>query len=202
MQRVRFLNTETNEIAYPEPLDVTGDRIIPSSGASTPPAGSLALNPLLTPASLHWDVRHSLKTHVKDNGWRQREVNRLAEPATFPPVARLEIRSPQLPWRVVVFPRTPNVFITVYDVLVTIYKTLKTRIAPGEWERFDDGRKYSILDSKNRRAQEYEFGRKLDECYDHPRRVDFLGECSQFVGLVPTPYRSSNSFDLEFVRRG
>lgn len=196
---VRFLDPETGEIVYSGPLDTTEDAIITNPEASRRLTTSLTLNPVLGPAALPWDVRRSFRTHVKD--WHQREVAKLAKPATFPPAVRLEIQSPQLPWRVEVRPSSPNLHVTVYDVLAVLHRSLKTEITKVEWERLNDTRKHSVLVARGLRAQEYEFDRTLDEFYRHPRRVDFLGECIQFAGLVPAPYRGWDSFDLEFVRR-
>lgn len=200
MPRVRFLDPDTNEVVYPGLSDATDDPITPSLEAPAPPVGFPALNLMLTLVALSWDVRHPFEVHAE--GWRQQEVGRLVEPATSPPTARLEIQSPQLPWKIEVRAGTPNLHVTVYDVLATIYETLKTRISRGEWERLHDTQKYVVLMARDRRAQGYDFSRMVDEYYHHPRRVDSLGECTQFVGLVPAPYRGCNSFDLEFVRQG
>ena len=195
MSGVRFLLPKTNEVVFPGPWETVDDPInVPNVESQDPPMGSLLTNPALTPqTTLQWDVRHP----VASLG-----VERFNEAATSPPMARLELESPQLPWKVEVFPRTPNIHVTVHDVLATIHKTLRGQITRGEWERFNDTRKHSVLVARGQRVQDYEFGRMLDEFYIHPRRIDSLGECTRFGGLVPAPYRGSNSFDLEFVRRG
>lgn len=200
MLGVRFLDPRTNEIMYPDPFCAGDDPIISHSETSAPPAGSPTLHPMLAPAQLQWDTRRSPQTLASD--WRQEDLDRLAEPATSPPAARLELRSPQLPWAISVRPRTPHLYVTVHDVLGAIYGALKTAITQGEWELFEDTRKHWILDGRSCRVKEYNFGRMLDELYRHPRRVDILGVCTQFAGLVPAPHRSTQSFDLELVRRG
>ena len=200
MLGLRFLDPETGEIVYPDPLDTTGDPITSGLETPNPPTGSPALNPMLAPGALPWDVRRSFPTHARD--WRQLEINKLAEPATSPPMARLEIRSPQLPWNIEVRPTIPNLYVTVYDVLATLNKALETQITKGEWGQFNDQRKYAILVARIHRVQQHDFSRGLDDLYRHPRRVDSLGERTQFAGLAPAPYRGSDSFDLKFVRWG
>ena len=198
MQRVRFLDPTTGEILHPDPLSASGDPIVPSLERQNLPTGS-AVNPLLTPGVLQWDVRCSVGTCVVSQ--RQDEVVRLAGAATLPPTARLEIQSPQLPWRVDVRPTTPNLVATVHDVLAAIHRALGVQVTLEEWERFSDTRKHATLVARGHRVQGYDLSRTLDELYRHPRRVDTLGERTRFAGLMPAPHRGPHSYDLELAQQ-
>ncbi|KAF9652783.1 hypothetical protein BDM02DRAFT_3108908 [Thelephora ganbajun] len=199
MKVVRFRDPETNETIYPEPFVTPSNAITPGLVANTPTVGALLLNPLLMAATISWDVRRPFESYPAH--WRQADRTALLESATLPPVERLEIVSPHLPWKIEVHPRTPNLHITVFDVMTTIQAALKLRITLSEWSRFNDTGKRLTLTAKDLRVEEYDPGRRLDEIYHHPRRVDALGEFTQFAGLIPAPQRSRNSFDLELKRR-
>ena len=194
---VRFIDQETGRIIYPEPFETPPNDAMPNQGTMTPPAGPLAVNPLLAPATLSWDVRHPLKYQMEC--WTLDQRTKLAESATLPPTGRLELQSPHLPWRIRIGPSTPSVFVTVYDVLSTIQEVLGSRIAREEWHLFEDASKLTILGARATRVQSYNPGYQADELYNHPRRVDSLGEFTQFAGLVPAPRLAS--LDLEFKRR-
>ena len=196
---VRFLDPKSGEIVYPGEPGALGGAINPSSVTQVQSTGPVALNSFLVPAFAGWDLRRSHKGYLR--GWSQANLDQLASPATFPPTPWLEVRSPHLPWRIEVRPKTPGVFVTVFDVVATIQVALKTEITPVEWGRFGEATKHAVLTAKGNRVRLYDFGRTLDEAYRHPRRVDTLGEGTQFAGLVPAPHRGGQSFDLHLVRR-
>jgi hypothetical protein len=191
---VRFLDPKTNGILYPGPHETPGGRF-------SPIGAELVLNPLLAWGMIQWewDTRRSFQTYIRS--FPQGDIQALALPATSPAAARLEIRSPQIPWRVEVRPQTPNLQITVFDVVAAVHIALRTQLTPAEWEQLGDGHKNAILAARNGRVRLHDFNRALDELYCHPRRVDTLGEATIFAGLVPAPHRSPYSFDLKFVRR-
>ena len=192
---VRFLDPDTNQIVYPEPFEAPNTGITPVLGTRP----TLIPNPLLIHARIQWDVRRSFQTHVTMMGWGPGEVLALSHPATTPPTMRLEIQSPQIPWKLDVFPTIPNLHVTVFDVVATIHLALKVPITKGEWDRFNDAQKHLILVSRQRRVRGYTSGRALNEMYCCPRRIDFLGEVTKFVGLAPAPHRLG--LNVEFVRR-
>jgi len=194
---VRFvLDPETGHVVYPEPFEAPSN-VMPNTGTNAPPAGPLQVNPLLAPATISWDVRLPFKSHVER--WTQAERAKLAESATIPPTGRLELQSPQLPWRISVRPSTPNVFVTVYDVLSTIQESLEPQITRQEWKLFNYTNKCMILTARGTRVKNYQPGCQADEFYNHPRRVDSLGEFTWFAGLTPAPRQGS--VDLGFRRR-
>jgi hypothetical protein len=194
--RVRFVDPQTNRIVSPEPLSETpSNNATPRIGTNTPSVGALPINPLLAPATLPWDIRLPLESYLECCTQAQRA--KLAESATQPPATRLELQSPQLPWRIEIRPRTPSLFVTVYDVLLTIQADLKLQITPEEWEQFEDAGKRLIVAARGARAQGCDPSKQVDELYNRPRRIDSLREFTRFAGLVPAPQRTSNSFDLK-----
>ena len=193
---VRFIDPKTERTLYPEPFE-TPSNFMPNTGTRAPPVGLPVVNPFLVCAALSWDVRTPLKSHAER--WTQAQRAKLAESATLPPTGRLELQSPQLPWKISVHPSTPNVSVTVYDVLSTIQEALEPRITWQEWKLFEDDNKLTILTARSARVQNYRPGCQADEMYNHPRRVDSLGELTWFAGLTPVPRRAS--LDLGFRRR-
>jgi len=199
--RVRFVDPKTNTIVYPEPLEAPSNAVIPSLGTNAPLVGATTLNPLLAPATISWDVRLPFKTTAEH--WTQAQRRRLWENATFPPMNMLEVQSQHLPWKIEIRPRTPNLFVSVYDVLSEIQTALLPEITPEEWVMFEREGKRLIVTTRDTRVQGYNSGRRqLDESYRHPRRIDSLGEFTQFAGLVLVPQRSPHSLDLNFKQQG
>ena len=183
-------------MVYLEPLQT--DAVTPRFGRNAPTV-AISLNSLFAPSALLWDVRHPLETL---EGRLPQDVRvKLGQNATQPPSARLEIRTPHLPWRIEVRPKTPNLCVTVLDVLVTIRGALKLQITPGEWARFSTIRKTLTLAERSSRVLEYDQGRRADGLYNHPLRMDSLGEFTQFGGLVRAPGRGPGSLDLKLERR-
>jgi len=195
---VRFLDPDTRQVVYPEPFETPSRSVTPNGATNAPPAGPIVANPLLAPATLSWDLRIPLKSHV--GRWTPAQRIRLTESATQPPTGRLELQSPQLPWRINIRPTTPGVFVTVYDVLFTIQESLGSRINWEEWEHFEDATKREILTARGARVHSYHSSCQADELFKRPRRVDCLGEFTWFAGLTPAPRQAS--LDLGFKRRG
>ena len=199
LRSVRFVDPKTNEIVYPESLEAPLNAVVPGLGTSNPLVGALALHPSLSPSILSWDVRRPFVSYAQQ--WPQAGRGPLSHSATRPPTTELDIQSPHLPWRIVVCPRTPNLQITVFDVLATVHETLLPEIALGEWDQFDTVWKRAIVAEKEARVQQCSSSRSTDEKFYHPRRIDALGEFTRFVGLVPAPQRGPHSFDLKLERR-
>ena len=195
-RRVRFV--EQAEIIGPEPLTPSKNDA-PKIERPVPPAGALVHPLLAAPITPCWDLRIPIKAYVTQ--WTHTSRNQLADNATHPPTTRLELLSPHLPWRIEVRPRTPNIIVTVYDVLATVQAALRLEITPEEWAQFELTGKRLIVAARNSRIQEYDPGRQADEAFDRPRRIDSLGEFTRLVGLVPVPQRGPGSFDIQFERR-
>ena len=189
------MDPETGGILYPEALNAT----TPGLGSDALPVGAIAVNPLLAPTVLSWDVRRPFVPYVEE--WPQQEREKLSQHATMPPTALLEIQSLHLPWKVEVRPRMPNLHVTVLDVLAAIHAALKPQITRGEWDRFDLVGKRQTVAARNVRVQEYDPARQAEEMYEHPRRIDYLGESTLFAGLIPAPRRGPNTLKLKLGRR-
>ena len=180
---------------YPEPLNVPTTGL----GTSAPTVGAIAITPLLAQVAHLWDVRRPFETHAEQ--WPQEERAKLVQSATMPPTTLLEIQSSHLPWKIEVRPMTPNIQVTVLDVLATIYAALRPQITRGEWDRFDTAGRQQTVAARSVRVQECDSARQADELYHHPRRIDSLGEFTLFAGLVPAPQQGPNSFKLKLKRR-
>lgn len=192
---VRFIDPETGRVVYPEALNA------PTTGLETgaPTVGTIAVNPLLAPLTLLWDVRRPFETLAEQ--WPQGERAKLGQSATMPPTTLLEIQSPHLPWRIEVRPMTQNLQVIVFDVLAAIHAALKPQITRGEWDRFDTAGKQQTVAARSARIQECDSARQADELYNHPRRIDSLGEFTLFAGLIPAPQQGPNCFKIKLKRR-
>ena len=124
----------------------------------------------------------------------------LAQPATEPPIpasSRLVLRSPKLPWVVVVGPigSPPSFFIgkdgekrkakssaalTNLDVLYAVHSTLMTCVTPEEWHSLGEGSR-----AQRRVAEAYkERCTRMGGGWEAGvRRVDWLGSKTHLVGV-------------------
>ena len=111
----------------------------------------------------------------------------LAGPATNPPVPLLTIISPQLPWPIPVH-APPRAFVSVSDVLIAIYHTLRKHITEHEYnsllsygarKRVKEAYEHRYLCAHDRRAS-------AEEKKGGLRRVDFLMGRTRLLGLSPT----------------
>jgi len=114
----------------------------------------------------------------------------LNEPATYPPLSSITLMSDLLPWSIHVEASASLSVpvVTIFDVLQTLYITLRIPIAPCEWanvpttaqslisaafyRRIDGIRDYNLRDSQRRKGV---------------RRVDFLTGRTRLIGLSPVP---------------
>ncbi|KAF8879365.1 hypothetical protein BD779DRAFT_1551964 [Infundibulicybe gibba] len=114
----------------------------------------------------------------------------LAEPATHPPVGRLEIICPLLPWRITITPSgKPGSCVTVADVLTGIYTKLRLSVTDGEFHSLPTRDAQRIVnDTYRRRCSRNRDPRAIQlEESKGVKRVDFLAERTQFMGLSATP---------------
>ncbi|KAF7334971.1 hypothetical protein MVEN_02247100 [Mycena venus] len=109
------------------------------------------------------------------------------EPAVYPAQTGITLVTPHLPWQISV-PASNAKYVTVADVLNTIYRTLRMNATPGEFEALRKDKlmqrvsgAYTQRCKRLRGHRGYEQERK-----EGIKRVDFLIGYHQFQGIVPT----------------
>ncbi|KAL1740382.1 hypothetical protein HDZ31DRAFT_67991 [Schizophyllum fasciatum] len=141
------------------------------------PVGIHRLLSASSPAVLQLDLRQSARVYLPTihSGY-------LARPATEPPLPRLTIISPHLPWRIHVDAANGRA-VTVYDVLAALSHTLRTPISEPEFHQLlrhtDRRRAAAAYTERYRRAG------TAEEKRGGVRRVDFLMSRYHFMGLEP-----------------
>ena len=133
-------------------------------------------------SGITWDLRDhqsaASRNHHSISSWA------LCEPATKPPLPFLTISSSYLPW-VIKIDASNNLFVTVEDVLSSIYRSLRINITLSEFKAFetptDQQRATHAYEQRYRRhrsARIYE-----EEKVGGMKRVDFLMGHTQFLGI-------------------
>lgn len=115
-------------------------------------------------------------------------------PATQPSLSQIDIISKLLPWKIIVKPisspaRPPSLqqTVTVGDVLTTIYRSLHIHITRHEFESLSSPSREHVVDAYHNRVQQILDVHKRDtERAKGVKRVDFLTETSNFIGLSMT----------------
>jgi hypothetical protein len=217
-KKVRFSRTSTVHAppTPPTPALSLGGSLSPlsSSGPLTPPSFAMGLpgpTPYAVPYSgktkstaprsarlhtvlqyshspiLNWDLTlhpSTISTHFQG---LSRQA--LAEPATSPPLGKLSLRSPHLPWVIKVTASRDN-FVNVGDVLDTIYRTLRVNVASQEFHALP-----SMKDARRVTAAYEQRYRRIRISKEHDseknggvKRVDFLMGHTTFTGLSPTTH--------------
>jgi hypothetical protein len=112
----------------------------------------------------------------------------LNDPATYPPLPSITLVSDLLPWSIHVEASQtyPVPVVTIFDVLQTLYITLRIPIVPCEW---------TCLPSPTQLLISVAFYRRLDGITDYNtresqrrkgvRRIDFLTGRTRLLGLTP-----------------
>ena len=130
---------------------------------------------------------------------RSRDVVRsltraLDESATNPPVRSMNINCRHLPWTIRVQASGPCGFVTVNDVLVQMYSTLRRHLSSSEYDLLGSSDKARAGDAYKRRYRRFRDGRAYDdEKHGGMRRVDFLMDSTKFGGLT----RAVNAYGEE-----
>jgi len=111
-----------------------------------------------------------------------------AEPATHPPVSRLHVICPRLQWPITISSSSGTGFVTVLDVLESIYRVLRVPAKPTEYGSLPS---HSAIRGVNaayyRRCGRFQDrdSRQLEESKGI-KRVDFLMGRNRFLGLSGT----------------
>lgn len=110
-----------------------------------------------------------------------------AEPAVYPPVPSFTLRTQHLPWAIVV-PASNGRFVTVSDVLNSVYHALRVNVTQAEFNALGTQKLMSRASQAYRRRCERLRGHRgyKDEKRAGVRRVDFLMGYTKFQGISPT----------------
>lgn len=112
------------------------------------------------------------------------EFNR---PATYPPLQKMRISCPLLPWPITLYPASETrAILTVGDVLEGLFRFLRKHASGEEWHSADERTREDVRQSWMRRVRrqpthkdkEYERSNGL-------RRIDWLEKATVFQGLEP-----------------
>ncbi len=104
---------------------------------------------------------------------------------------RIVLKFPGLPLEIEVNPAdspvwtaTPLPYLTVGDVLYGLYKALRTSVEPREFDGLEVGHRESVTRAfkKRLRADPDHYNKNV---HHGVRRIDYLGELRQFIGLRP-----------------
>ena len=161
--------------------------------------GGISLNPILAhqlghATPLAWDMTdaaesarpqmHSAPRHLTDA--------MVCEPATYPPLPSLAIMCDHLPWTITVAP-TPHAlwaapYVTVWDVLHTLYRTLRLGVTDYELDALEPALRERVHKAFVARYRRRAHPRDREaEKAKYVKRVDFLCDRTNFLGLAPVP---------------
>ncbi|RPD59556.1 hypothetical protein L227DRAFT_503288 [Lentinus tigrinus ALCF2SS1-6] len=192
-KHVRFVDMPTMRSAS-APSSSTGPATLASPDLGTLPA-QIHLHPLLvatdSDAPLDWDMSLPAESsRVRLANYPPQLIDTIvSQPATLPPRQSVAIICTYLPWTITVTP-TPNAtrtapYVTVGDVLHTLYRRLRLGVTPAELGVLDAvvrDRVHDAYVARYRRVvdpgeRDVEKGKRI-------KRVDFLREHRLFYGLT------------------
>jgi hypothetical protein len=109
------------------------------------------------------------------------------EPAVYPPQPTISLTTPYLPWSIAV-PASNGEYVTVADVLNTIYHTLRVNATSAEFQTLrTDQLKHRVSAAYTLRCQRLRGHRSYaQEKVEGVKRVDFLMGYTKFQGIAPT----------------
>jgi hypothetical protein len=188
--------------------------LTPPSYTSPLPGTMLMVHPALTciahhSPTNHYNVLDKLPTARlvinKRQPSAQDSQSLLAEPATNPPVSSLKLVSNHLPFLVTVTPTmhtsspypahaslspsrsrlSPGQFVTVGDVVSSLYHTLRLPISKPEFEKLSTSKRAEVTASWQARYRRLDAGEREVEKQQGVKRVDLLSGQTRFLGLLP-----------------
>ncbi|KAJ7228970.1 hypothetical protein GGX14DRAFT_416098 [Mycena pura] len=201
-----FPYASTSTSPYPSPTYAVSPLSVSSGPVTTPPfnhtrslyacAPLPALNGYIHPAldahntHLTYDVSYDPSCTPSTPPIFAPRV--LAEAATTPSLPCVTVVSDCFPWRIAVYPssRKAGAYVTVADVLHTIYRELHRQVRPEELQsappRVVDAARLAHFSRCNRLAQAGDPVAAQSEAYKGIRRIDFLQGRHKFSGLLST----------------
>jgi hypothetical protein len=129
-----------------------------------------------------FDVSTPLERQVLDN-------TLLSKAAINVPKMKLDVRCKGLPWKIEVAPAPGNVYVTVQDILSTVYNTLQLGVAKNEMPTSHEAAK-SVKEAWLKRDP---------SARETVKRIDFLGGKTLFAGLEVS---EDNFFRIHFKSPG
>ncbi|EIN08229.1 hypothetical protein PUNSTDRAFT_143878 [Punctularia strigosozonata HHB-11173 SS5] len=189
--------------------------LTPPSFPSSLPGSAVNIHPSLahhlyhTPAIQYDTIEHpstASLVHHPPHSSRQELRSLLAEPATSPPVTSLKLVSNHLPFLITVTPTTPasppyhgspfsaissprssvNPFVTVGDVLASIYHGLRTPISKTEFAKLGHSKAEEVTAAWQKRYRRLNNTREREaEKAKGVKRIDFLSGRTKYLGISP-----------------
>lgn len=164
-------------------------------------AGQQSCHPLLQSSALRYDLRDRVSTVTTTHHHHHHplSIDTLRESAFVPPRSYITIISSYLPWTIKVYASNGS-YITLQDILTSIYSDLRTNITPTEFQllpsqhhRNRATRAYQQRYRRLRRPQlpgesEREYHHHHDKALESEKRagmkrVDFLMSHTKFLGI-------------------
>ncbi|KAI0823455.1 hypothetical protein BC628DRAFT_1383262 [Trametes gibbosa] len=172
----------------------------PSYYAARPlPGAPVQIHPVLacTPgfgAPLSWDLSEPVDTVLVRTSTALRPASEtlVAEPATMPKLASITIVCDRLPWAISVSPKEDAPwaapYVTVGDVLYTLYRTLRLGVTAAELHTVDPAtltRVHAAYVARCERVKRAD--QRAVETSKGVKRVDFVCDARAFKGLSLVP---------------
>ncbi|KAJ7440052.1 hypothetical protein B0H11DRAFT_2163375 [Mycena galericulata] len=179
---VRFSSTNTFH-SPPPPLMSRASSSASSFGPLTPPSFSYGGAP--GPTSYAPQSTYTKSSLRKGRAHRLTSAG-FTEPAVHPPQASITLVTPHLPWAIGV-PASNGAYVTVFDVLNSIYNTLRVSATQGELNALGSqnmARASAAYIQRYRRLRGHHS--YTEEKWGGIKRVDFLMGYTRMYGLSPT----------------
>lgn len=109
----------------------------------------------------------------------------LTRPASYPPLEKMYITCPYLPWTITVYPSSSHrPVVTVGDVLETLFRTLRKHVSGDEWHSEHSKRRETVRQAWLRRVKRQQTHKDREyERSNGLRRIDWLEKMTVFQGL-------------------
>ncbi|KAJ7434340.1 hypothetical protein B0H11DRAFT_2118764 [Mycena galericulata] len=132
-----------------------------------------------TPPSVAYDVSHPLHT------LNPQLTPSFLDPATFPPLPSLALQCRHLEWPISVSPSQHGGYVSVIDVLTSVYTSLRLAVRRPEYDALPSGdARQSVDDAYFTRCRLLPDGSEREiEALKGIKRVDFLAGKTRFLGL-------------------
>ncbi|KAF5338433.1 hypothetical protein D9758_012227 [Tetrapyrgos nigripes] len=175
---------------------------LPSSiGPFTPPSagsyhvplpsspGPTQVNPLIALSAVppvEWDVAFPPSSAKPSRGDITKHA--LYKPATTPPQPEIRIVCSRLPWPIVVKPVGNTAYVTISDVFLCIYESLRHNLGEHDYYHFTGEQRRHMSDSYIRRYSRFTGEAAFTEKSKGLKRIDCLGIYggTRFLGLSST----------------